>query len=130
MVASDKNCRVLVVDDDESLRELMTVLPAADPCLVIRTVNTAVGLAEQIREWKPDVILLDISMPDVRGDAALARLRQLGFRERIVVYSGLMSIDGSSDPIARWAMKLGADDFIAKPFDLVHLIDTLKRNCE
>jgi two-component system NtrC family response regulator len=84
-------------------------------------VSTAVGgwqgLAK-IRENPPDILFLDIKMPQMDGLECLRRIKKIKRKFVVVVMTGYGDIES-----AREAMRLGADEFISKPFDL----DDLKR---
>jgi CheY-like chemotaxis protein len=109
--------RILIVDDEPNVR------------LVFRTTLESVGytLAEaadgeealaQVRDWRPDLVLLDLHMPGLDGMATLRRLRDAGHDTAVVIVTAHGSI-----PDAVEAMKLGAIDFLAKPL----VPDTLRK---
>jgi len=103
---------ILVVDDSFIMRALIKEIVEADPELkvVAEAENGKLGLA-RARECKPDLILLDIEMPEMSGLEMLKRLLLLGKWKVIIVSS--VGQAGSAQAIE--ARRLGAFDVIAKP---------------
>lgn len=102
--------RVLVVDDSALIRQMLTRALSMDPRIVVVGVaKTGVEAIEQAAELDPDVITLDIEMPEMTGLEALPEIRRQS-KARVIVLS---SVD---DPDTTYrALSLGAVDFIAKP---------------
>jgi DNA-binding NtrC family response regulator len=105
-----RRSRVLIVDDEDAIRELLTdylVTAGYDVC----GAGTAIAGFAVARERQPDVILLDLNLP---GAVSGADVVEAFAREwAVVVISGTRDID-----LARVALKAGAFDYITKPFDL------------
>jgi two-component system, chemotaxis family, protein-glutamate methylesterase/glutaminase len=103
---------VLIVDDSFIMRTLIKDIVESDPDLEVVALaeNGRTGL-ELTREHKPDLILLDIEMPEMSGIEMLKRLMLLG-RHKVVVVSSVGQA-GSSQALE--ARRLGAADVIAKP---------------
>jgi two-component system, OmpR family, response regulator len=115
---SDTRPRVLVVEDDDTVRRLLvealegeaTVLGAVDVSQAVRTVIA----------FRPVVIVLDLLLPDERGDIIITRLRAGGQAVPAVVVV-------SAHPDAeRIAAEIGADAFFRKPFDVGALVTTVR----
>lgn len=108
--------KVLYVEDDEDLRELGELALGLDSSLDIRTADggeAALALLDS-GQWKPDLILLDVMMPDMDGPALLTSIRmRAGFAGTPVIFFTARS---QPDELARYA-SLGACGVIAKPFD-------------
>src|SRR5262245_49102870 len=113
---------VLVVDDDPEGREqLMLVLET----LGYRAEGAASGeeaLARLAHEDGPDAVLLDVMMPDVDGLEILKRYRARGGRAPVIMVSG---IDKAGTVMT--AIRLGATDYLTKPYDGDELRDLLER---
>jgi DNA-binding response OmpR family regulator len=108
IMATDVN--VLVVDDDEDIRELLSDY-LEDNGFVVTTAVDADSMRRCIEENVPDVVLMDIGLP---GEDGLSLTRYL--RERLDI--GVIVISGSGDTVDRIVgLEVGADDYIAKPFD-------------
>ncbi|HET9410683.1 MAG TPA: response regulator [Candidatus Dormibacteraeota bacterium] len=109
------NGRVLIVDDEPANAELLEAMLAQHPDLTVKSINDSRLAEHEFLEFEPDLMLLDLHMPEPDGLEILRRLRgarvSLGYLPVIV-----LSADGSR--LARnSALGLGADDFLTKPFD-------------
>ncbi len=102
--------RVLVVDDSALIRQMLTRALAMDPRVqVIGSARDGVEAIEKARDLEPDVITLDIEMPELNGLEALPHIRK-NSPARVVMLSSL------DDPETTYkALSLGAVDFLAKP---------------
>jgi len=109
---------VLVTDDEPSLRMLVKLLLEREHFEVLeaRTGRDAVAIA--LRE-RPDLLLLDLDMPDVDGYRAIAQARA-EHRLRTMPIVVLTSQDGAE--VKRRVLELGADDYLLKPFDADALV--------
>src|SRR5690606_5642026 len=111
--------RVLVVDDDPTIREMLTEYLASHGYEVSVSQDGA-SMRAEIERALPDVILLDVQMP---GEDGLTLARYL--RERYDV--GIIMLTGAADTIYRViGLEMGADDYIGKPFDPRELRARLK----
>ncbi|MGE5849806.1 MAG: sigma-54-dependent transcriptional regulator [Candidatus Methylomirabilota bacterium] len=116
--------RVLVVDDERPTRLLLEKeLPRAG--YIVTSAESGEGALEQVRMKDFDVILLDLKMPGIGGMEALRRIRESGAAGEVVILTGHPDVDS-----AITAMKLGAYDYLTKPFKLVELEELLRRAAE
>jgi excisionase family DNA binding protein len=114
--------KVLVVDDDLELVELIQRVLDDDGRFEVRTVNNGFDAGMMVKEYRPDLIVLDVMLPDINGKEVCQRVRSDSNMEevRILCISGMIEEDKIQD------LKLaGADDFLSKPFDLEELIDRM-----
>ena len=100
--------RVLVVDDEPGIGKVLSIKLRHSGFDVTTTTSGAEAI-EIIRKQEPDIVLLDILMPDVTGMDVLDRVRAFS-DVPIVVFT-------AKPDIVQFAMKLGANDSIAKPFN-------------
>jgi two-component system OmpR family response regulator len=116
MTASDRIPQVLVVDDEPNIRELVQVALKFHGCAVSTGANgaDALRLAESAR---PDLIVLDVVLPDLDGFEVCRRLRA-GGNEVPVIF--LTARDTSSDTVT--GLALGGDDYVTKPFSVEALV--------
>jgi two-component system KDP operon response regulator KdpE len=106
---------VLLVDDDPALVRVLTVgFEARDFDLHVAT--TGSDAIEQFARYDPDVVILDLGLPDIDGIDVCERLRRMS-RSPIIV----LSADGAEERKVR-ALDLGADDYLTKPFSLPELL--------
>jgi len=107
--AISKPFRVCIIDDDlESLASVQRVL-GAGPCQVL-TISTAIGSTNQLRKFKPHLIVMDIMMPGIDGDKLIELMRQaLGTLPPFIFYSGIAPAE-----LEKLARRHGASGFIYK----------------
>ncbi|RKH42235.1 chemotaxis-specific protein-glutamate methyltransferase CheB [Corallococcus sicarius] len=105
--------RVLVVDDAAVVRRQVSLLLAADPGLevVATAANGRIALAK-VEQFQPDVVLLDLEMPELNGLETLKLLRQRAPTLPVVMFSALTERAGS---LTLEALALGARDYVTKP---------------
>ena len=111
------NSKILVVDDEPDFSRLFASVLTEMGYEVSTASGGRQGLVK-IRENPPDILFLDVKMPQVDGLECLRRIRKNKRKFVIVVMTAYGDIES-----ARKAMRLGADEYISKPFD----IDDLKR---
>ena len=102
--------RVLVVDDDQGVRESMS-RTLAQAGYTVRTAETGEAAFELARDGAFDVILSDMRMPGISGIEVLRKLRDVRVDSAFIVMTGFGTVDTAVE-----AMKLGAVDFVQKPF--------------
>jgi two-component system response regulator HydG len=107
--------RVLVVDDDRAILTLVGSVALAEGFDVATTVDGTDAL-QQLSTRPADLVLVDLRMPNVTGLEVLRAIREVNSRSRVVLMSGHATIDS-----AVMAVKLGAMDYLTKPFDLQRL---------
>jgi two-component system, OmpR family, response regulator len=116
MTANDQIPQVLVVDDEPNIRELVQVALKFHGCAV----STAASGADALRRAesaRPDLIVLDVVLPDIDGFEVCRRLRA-GGNEVPVIF--LTARDTSSDTVT--GLALGGDDYVTKPFSVEALV--------
>jgi DNA-binding response OmpR family regulator len=99
---------ILVVDDEPGIGVFLGIklrMSGFD----VHTTTSGVEAIELVRSRKPDIVLLDILMPDVTGMDVLDRVRSFS-EVPIIIFTG-------NPKIAQFASKVGANDYIAKPFN-------------
>jgi excisionase family DNA binding protein len=114
--------KILLVDDDTELVELMTKVLEEDGRFEVRVANNGFDAGMMVKEYRPDLIVLDVMLPDINGKEVCHRVRADNTLEdvRILCISGMIEEDKVQE------LKLsGADDFLHKPFDIEDLIDRM-----
>ena len=120
VVGEDARERILVVDDDSSLRRMLDRTLAAEGFEVTVASDGGGALAAAERA-APDVIVLDVAMPGLDGLAVCRRLREKGLPTPILM---LTARDAVSDRVV--GLESGADDYLVKPFAVQELIARLR----
>lgn len=107
--------KVAVVEDDRRLARAVTT-GLEEEGYTVRAVDSAERGLDVVRQWNPDVVLLDLMLPDNDGPELFETFRA----ETDAALVGISARASVSDRIA--GLKLGADDYVAKPFELGELI--------
>lgn len=115
------NKKILVCDDDEGILELLLLILEDGGFTVIAERNS-LNIYKLIDREQPDLILLDMWMPILSGDQILKNLKKNEETAAIPVIIISASTEGK-----KIATAAGADDFIAKPFDVDDLLERVKR---
>ena len=118
MTTSD--VKLLVVDDEPTIRRLLRVGLSSQGYQIIEAGN-ARSASEELKRERPDLILLDLGLPDISGHDLLARWRSEGIDLPVVILSSRTDEAG----IVR-ALELGADDYVTKPFGMNELVARIR----
>lgn len=113
---------VLIVDDDQELVEVLAGAMQSDGRFEVRSANNGFDAGMMVKEYKPDIIVLDVMLPDINGREVCQRIRSDTQLEdvRILCISGMIEQDKVKELRAA-----GADDFLQKPFEVDELIDRM-----
>jgi excisionase family DNA binding protein len=114
--------KALLVDDDPELVELMKQVLEEDGRFEVRIASNGFDAGMMVKEYRPDIIVLDVMLPDINGKEVCMRVRADNTLEEvhILCISGMVEEDKIQE--LRLA---GADDFMHKPFDIEHLIERM-----
>ena len=114
---------ILVVDDDQAVVDLITDVLASDSRFETKVVNNGFGAGMLAKEYHPDLIILDVMLPDINGQAVCELIRNDPTMEdiKIICISGMVEEDRIQE-----LKDAGADDFLHKPLDIDEL---LRRIC-
>ena len=112
--------RVLVVDDAAFMRKMVTDALTKGGHEVVGEAGNGVEALQQYRELKPDLTTLDITMPEKDGIATLKELMELDPSAKVVMCSAL----GQESKVLE-SIKLGAKDFVVKPFQADRVIEAV-----
>jgi len=114
--------RVLVVDDDPAIVEMLVELLERDGRFEVETAATGFDAGLKTRSFRPDVIVLDYMLPDINGNAVCRSIRADDSLSdvRIIIVSGVVERDHVEK-----LLEDGADDFIQKPFSIEQLVNRI-----
>jgi excisionase family DNA binding protein len=111
--------KVLIVDDDEDLVVMMKEAFESDGRFEIRTANNGFGAGMLVKEFRPDLVILDVMLPDINGKEVCVRVRNDTHLDdvKIICISGMVEHDKIAD------LKVaGANQFMQKPFTVDKLL--------
>lgn len=112
---TNSGVKILIADDEPPIRKLLRVGLATQDYAVVEAMNAKVAM-ELVVSDKPDLVILDLGLPDMSGHDLLARWRGEGMTLPIVILSSRTDEAG----IVK-ALELGADDYVTKPFGMNEL---------
>jgi len=116
--------KALVVDDDEDLVELIRDALETDGRFEVRVANNGFSAGMMVKEYRPDIIILDIMLPDINGKDVCHLVRSDASLDdtKIICISGMVEQDKVQE-----IRDAGANDFIQKPFEVETLVDRMCR---
>jgi len=115
--------RVLHVEDESDIREVVEISLGLDPDIILRSCGSGEEALALVRDWPPDIILLDVMMPVMDGPATLAHLRANERTAKIPVV--FMTARAQSRELDLFR-SLGAAGVIPKPFDPMTLVSSVR----
>jgi DNA-binding NarL/FixJ family response regulator len=119
-------CRIVICDDYDAYRFTMNALLEGDPRFeVVGEAANGIEAIERCAELQPDVVVLDIAMPEMDGLTALPTIRERCPDASIVMHSAF-----AERSVAENAASLGADGYLEKGSDFRAIVDTLLAACE
>jgi DNA-binding NtrC family response regulator len=116
-----KKSSILVVDDEDALRTVLTNELTNEGYEVRNAADGDEALTE-LQKVEYDLVLLDIKMPRVNGFEVLKFIKDQQPKTKVVMLTGFADLKNAIE-----SKKLGADDFVSKPYDLVDLLTTIER---
>ena len=113
MVMSNRGCRILIVDDASFMRTVLKDIVRANG-LASQIIEAADGVegVRNYQKYKPDLVIMDINMPKADGIQALRAIMKLDPGAKVVMVSSV-----EQKEIVQDAIRLGARDYVVKPFD-------------
>ena len=117
--------KVLIIDDERPILMTLEALLGRHGYVVESARTAALGLELALRPEGPDMILLDIGLPDASGLEVLTKVKQAATNVQVIVLTGQDSLSNAIESI-----KLGAFHFIGKPYAPEELLSLMKRACE
>ncbi len=113
---------VLVVDDEEGMRNFISRALKNRGCGLVETVATAEEGARLVERCHFDLVILDIALPGKAGVVWLKELRESGFYGEVILITAFADLETAID-----ALRAGASDFILKPFRIDQLLNSIQR---
>jgi signal transduction histidine kinase/ActR/RegA family two-component response regulator len=122
--ASLRGRRVLVVDDDPDIAQLLEVL-LSDLGFEVGLLGDADAALDSVMRDAPDVLLIDVELPGMSGNAVAYKLRAQGYRGQIVTLSANASADAREA-----SLRAGANHYLTKPLELERFVAVMRRAAE
>jgi len=123
MSAPTDQPEVLVIDDEVGPRESLRML--LKPDYQVRTADCVEAGIKLLKEKSPDTIVMDIRMPGMTGIDGLRKIREIDPHLSVIMLTGFGALE-----TARKALRLGANDYVSKPFDATEMREIIGRNVE
>lgn len=112
--------RILIVDDEERFRKTMCKLLQIEG-IDATTAGSGPEAIEMLQEEKFDIIICDVRMPEMTGVQALSEFKKLDPDIEVIIMTGYASVDTAKD-----IMKLGAYDYLLKPYEKNELMERIE----
>src|SRR5947199_10252879 len=123
MIVASELPQILVIDDEMGPRESLRMLLKSN-YQVYTADNVDAGL-RLLREKKPDAVISDIRMPGTSGIDGLRKIREIDPHVAVIMLTGFGALDTAQE-----ALRLGANDYLGKPFDAKQMREVISRNVE
>jgi signal transduction histidine kinase len=123
MTATSDLPDILVIDDEIGPRESLRML--LKPNYQVHTADCVEAGIKLLKEKQPDTIVMDIRMPGLTGIEGLRKIREIDPHLSVIMLTGFGALD-----TAKEALRLGANDYISKPFDAGEMRKVIGRNVE
>jgi two-component system response regulator AtoC len=116
--------KILVIDDEKNIRDIFSLL-LEEKGYIVETAETGEGGLSKARKFSPDVILLDMNLPDLSGIDVLSRIKKFLPQAEVIIITAFGTVKSAVE-----ATKLGAYDYLEKPVDNEELLLLISRALE
>ena len=114
--------RILICDDAAFMRMTLVKIVESEGHTVVDQAGTGLECLKKFKEWSPDVVLMDITMPDMDGIEATQKIMAENPKATIIMVSAM----GQQDKVFA-AISAGAKDFVVKPFERQKIIECIAK---
>ncbi len=114
--------RVLIVDDTAFMRMMLKTIITGKGYSVVGEAEDGLDAIEKYKELKPDIVTMDITMPRMDGIESMKGILEIDPNAKIIVCSAM-----GQKALVIEALRLGAKDFIVKPFDADRVVEAINR---
>ena len=116
------NKKILVLDDDPEILELLTLILEEDG-YEVRALSCADTVFEDIKQFQPDLILMDIMLAGLDGRSICKEIKE----SHLTYFVPVILISGTHDLIGSMHLPGAPNDFVPKPFDIDHLLSRIEK---
>jgi two-component system chemotaxis response regulator CheY len=113
--------KVLIVDDSKYLRLMIRKILKKHGHTVVAEAETGIEAIDHYKQYMPNVVTMDVVMPKMNGLMAVKEIMEMDPKARIVIVTAL-----GHEPLVRQALKIGAKDFVIKPFKVDQLVQAIE----
>ncbi|MGQ9640524.1 MAG: response regulator [Candidatus Bathycorpusculaceae bacterium] len=114
-----ENARILIVDDDENIRKVLTTI-LEDEGYIVEAVENGKKAVEKTKKSFYNLALIDIRLPDMEGTELLTKMKDTTPKMRKIIITGYPTLQNAIEAVNR-----GADAYILKPFDIEKVLQTI-----
>ena len=121
----NRSPKILLVDDNDLMRTLLRGILRSESCQVVGEAKNGLIALDLIERVLPDVVFLDVMMPEMDGLEALQNIKEKHPGIRVIMITGNPSVENVQESIQG-----GASGFIVKPFNTAKVLDTLHKTLD
>jgi len=114
--------RVLIVDDATFMRMMLKDILSKNDFDVVGEAENGLRAVEEYKAQNPDIVTLDITMPEMDGIAALKEIKKINPAAKVIMCSAM-----GQQSMVMEAIQAGAMDFIVKPFEKTRVVEALRK---
>jgi two-component system chemotaxis response regulator CheY len=114
--------RVLIVDDAIFMRKMISDILVENGMEIVGAADTGAKAVEKYMELRPDLVTMDIIMPEMNGIDAVRKVMEFDSKARIVMCSAL-----GQQALVQEAITAGAKDFLIKPFNSARVVEVIAK---
>ena len=115
-----EKARILIVDDDENIRKVLTTI-LEDEGYIVEAVENGKRAIEKTKRSFYNLVLIDIRLPDIEGIELLTKMKDTVPKTRKIIITGYPTLQNAIE-----AVNKGADAYILKPFDMESVLQTIR----
>lgn len=121
MIVSAMTSKVLVIDDELGPRESLRILLKTE--YEVHVADSVLRGLELLKQHRPDVVIMDIRMPGMSGIEGLREIRKIDPDIAVIMLTGFGALETAQE-----ALRLGANDYLKKPFDTKEIVEVVRQN--
>lgn len=114
--------RIVIADDASFMRMMIRDILTANGYEVVAEADNGAAVVERYNEFKPDLIIMDLTMPEVDGIRAIKAIKKIDNEARIIVCSAM-----GQQAMVIESIRAGARDFIVKPFQAERVLEAVRK---
>ena len=121
-MASSDSKRIFIVDDDQDIRKILSLILRSELYDVVGQASNGVDILQKLLVAKPDIVLLDINMPGTSGLDVLEEIKKVYGHIKVIMISSSSNSEDVKTAVCR-----GASGYIVKPFNTGQVLQNIQR---